>query len=82
MHDSDYVMACYTVIIYVANNIKKLHIMFDLNSGYIHNFYHDNQESIDDLFCQWIKPLLKYIDNFELIKEWKQIFDAAAYENN
>ena len=37
--------------------------MSDLYSGYIHNLYHDEQEIIDNLFFQYIKPLLKYIDN-------------------
>ena len=42
--------------------------MSDLHYGYIHNFYHDKQEIIDDLFCQYIKPLLKYIGHLALIQ--------------
>ena len=42
--------------------------MSDLYSGYINNFNRDKQESIDDLFYQCIKPLLKYIDHPTLIQ--------------
>ena len=50
MYDSEYVMACYTEITSLENTIKKLHIISDLRSGYIPNFYHNKQESIEDLF--------------------------------
>ena len=43
IHDSDFVMACYTAIIPVANTLKKLHIMADLDFGSIHNFYNYKQ---------------------------------------
>ena len=56
IHKSDFVMAFYIAIITVANIIKKLHILSDLNYGYIHNFYHDKQDIIDELFCQYINP--------------------------
>ena len=68
MHDSDYVMDCYTSITSALNTIKKLHIMSYFHSGYIHKFYHDKQEIIDDIFCQYIKPLIKYIDHIGLIQ--------------
>ena len=42
--------------------------MPDLNFGQIHNFYHDRQESNDDMFCQYIKPLFKNIDRTALNK--------------
>ena len=58
MHDSEYVMSCYTSITYVANTVKKLHIMSDLNYGHIHNFYHDKQDNFDDIFGQYHIPLL------------------------
>ena len=56
MHDSEYVMSCYTSITYVANTVKKLHIMSDLNYGHIHNFYRDKQESNDDIFFNTLNP--------------------------
>ena len=49
--------------------MKKFHIQSDLNSGYIHKFYHSKQDIIDELFCQYIKTLLKDIDNLALIQE-------------
>ena len=82
MHDSDFVMAFYTSINSVENTINKFHIVSDLNFGYIHNFYHDKQESIDYMFCQYIKPLLKDIDNTELIQEWKIYIYSGSYEKS
>ena len=57
-----------------------MHIQYDFHSSYIHNFYNDKQEIIDELFLKYIKPLFKNIDYPELFKEWKQNLDAAAYE--
>ena len=68
-HGSDYVMACYTKITSVANTIKKFHIMSYLHYGYIHDFYHDKQEIVYDLFCQYNKPLLRDINHPALIQE-------------
>ena len=82
MHYSDCVMGCYTEITSVENTIKKFHIMSDVHICYIHNFYHDKQEIIDELFCQYIKPLLKYIDDPVLIQERKQNIDSDANETN
>ena len=68
LHDSDFVISCYKEIPYVSNTINKLHIMSGLNFGYIHNLYHDKQVIIDDMFCQYIKPVLKYSYNPALIQ--------------
>ena len=57
-----------------------MHIHSDLNSGHVNNLYHEIQWIIDELFYQYIKPLLKYIDHPVLIKEWKQNLDTDAYE--
>ena len=80
IHESDLVMAWYTAIIFVANTIKKFHIMPDLNFGFIHNFYNCKQYSFRYLFCRYIKPLLKYISHTELIQEWNKNIDAVSYE--
>ena len=34
------------------------------------------------IFFKYIKPLLKDIDNPELIQKWKQNLDAADYEKS
>ena len=68
MHKSEFVIACYKEVASVANTTKKLHIQFELHSGYINNFYYDKQEIIDELFCQYIKLLLKYIDHHASIQ--------------
>ena len=69
MHKSDFVMDCYTSIPYVVKTINKLNIMSNVNFGYMHNFYHDKKDITDEMFCQYIKPLLKYIDYPALIQE-------------
>ena len=61
-------MDCYTEIISIANTINKLHIQSDLKYCYIHNFYHDKQEIIYELFCQYTKHLSKDIDDSILIQ--------------
>ena len=61
-------MACYTYITSIANTINKLNTMSNLNSVNIHDLYHNKQESIDDLFYKYIKPLLKDIDHPALNK--------------
>ena len=71
-------MDCYVEIPYIENNIKKLNIKTDMHSGYKHNLYHYKQEIIDEMFCQYIKPLFKNIDHPELIQERKQNIDADA----
>ena len=56
IHDSYHVMACYTAITSVENTINKLHIMYNFYSSYIHNLYHDKQESVDYLFFNTLNP--------------------------
>ena len=58
-----------------------MHIWSDFNSGCIHKLYHDEQDIIDEMFCQYIKPLFKDIDHTALIRKWKQNIDAAVYGN-
>ena len=52
----------------VANITKKLHIHYNLHTGYKHNFYNDIRENFDELFDQYHLPLLKYIDHPALIQ--------------
>ena len=68
IHKSEFLIACYKKIPYVVNTINKYHIHSYLHYGYIHNFYHDKQEIVDEIFCQYIKPLLKYIGHPTLIQ--------------
>ena len=58
----------YTEIYYAAKTIKKLHIQSDLNSGYIHKFYHDKKGHFIEMFYQYHLPILKYIDCPALIQ--------------
>ena len=65
---TDYVMACYTEIFSVANNIKKFHILYNLHYVYQKNFYHDKQKEIDKFFDEYHIPLLENIDHAALIQ--------------
>ena len=62
-------MACYTSITSVANNINKFHGVSDFYSGHTPKFDHDKQDIISQLFCRYIKPLLKDVDHPILIQE-------------
>ena len=73
-------MAGYTSIPSVVNTLKTLHIWSNFNFSYMRNLYRDKQDIVDELFCKYIKPLLKYIDNPALNKERKKNIDAAAYD--
>ena len=46
---SCFFMACYTEILYVSNTTKKLHIVSDFNSCYMHSFYNYKQDIIYEL---------------------------------
>ena len=48
----DFAMACTTSIYSVSNKIKKLHIQSDFYFVYNQNFYHDQQNIMDELFHQ------------------------------
>ena len=37
---------------------------------------------IDDLFIEYLVPVMDYFYHTALIEEWKQNIDAAAYEKN
>ena len=49
---------------------------------YKQDFYQTKESEIDDLFLEYIAPVIKYLENLALIKEWIQNIDAAAYEKN
>ena len=72
-------MACTIAISSVSNTIKKFHRKSNL-LFFQKNVYHDKQNIMDELFHQCHLPLLKYIDNTELITEWKQNIYYALYE--
>ena len=62
-------MDCFTVVSSVANTEKKINIHSYSHYGYIHNFYHDKQDIVDEPFLKYHRTLLKYIDYPSLIKE-------------
>ena len=72
---------CTTEISSVSNIIKKFKIQSDLHSVYQKNFYHDEQDIMDELFHQYHISLLKDIDHPELITEWETILILLIMKN-
>ena len=52
-----------------CSNFGKRTDLYVKNANHKEMIYHSKQDIIDELFCQYIKPLLKYIDNLALIQE-------------
>ena len=78
---TDFVMAKNTAISSVAKSLK-MHIQKNIHLIYKQEFYKDKQNEIYELFIEYLVPIMENIDHPELIKKWKQIIDAATYENN
>ena len=66
----------------VSNTLKQLHIRKNMHMTYKKDFYKTKQSEIDYLFLEYLVPLIKYLGHTELIKQWIQNLDAAAYEKN
>ena len=50
---------------------------------YKQDFYGINQKEIDDLFLEYLAPVIEYLEHPALIEEWIQKhLDAAAYKKN
>ena len=82
MHDSDHVMNCTTTIPSIPNMLNKLLLQYDLHSSYNQTRYIGEEEIIHNIFSPYDEPLLNYINNPELVQEWKLNLDGPGYENN
>ena len=49
---------------------------------YKQDFYNTKHKEIDDLFLEYLVPVMKDLEHPAFIKEWIQNLDAAAYKNN
>ena len=66
----------------VANTIKQLNIHKNMNITYKKEFYKTKQSEIDDLFMEYLFPVMKDLEHLELIKEWIKNIYADDYEKN
>ena len=78
--DKEFFMAKNKAIYSVANTTITLHIQKNMYLIYKQDFYIDKQKGIYKLFIEYLVPIMDDIDHPALIEEWKQKFDAAAYE--
>ena len=54
----------------VENTIKKLHIQKNMHLIYKQDLYKDKQKETDDLFIEYLVPIMEDIDHPALIGEW------------
>ena len=66
--ETDLVMKKNTAIFSVANTIKKLHIMSNLQSINRQNFYQHKQDEMDEIFDEYHITILKIIYHPALIE--------------
>ena len=60
----------------------KIHIKKNMHLIYKQEFYKDKRKEIDELFIEYLIPIMDGLDHPELIEGWKQHINDAAYENN
>ena len=65
---TDYDMIKNKAISAVANTIKQLHIQKNMYMKYKHDFYENKVKEIDDLFLEYLVPVMEYIEHPELIE--------------
>ena len=66
----------------IANNIKPLHIHKNMHITYKQDFYKTKQNEIDDLFLEYLVPVMKDLEHPAFIEEFIQNLDAAAYKKS
>ena len=66
--DTDFVMAKNKSIYSVAKTIKKLHIQKNMYLIYKQDLYKDKQKEIDELFIEYLAPIMDNIDHPALIE--------------
>ena len=49
---------------------------------YKQDYYEDKIREINEIFIDYLVPIMDDIDHPALIEEWKQNIDADSYENN
>ena len=64
-----FIMAKNIAISSVSNNINKFHIRSNFHSLYHQELYKYKQKEIDDLFIEYLVPVIGYLDHPAVIKE-------------
>ena len=59
-----------------------MHIQKNIHFIYKKNFYTDKQKELDELFIEYLVPIMDDLDHPELIEKWKKHIDADDYETN
>ena len=80
--DTDYVIKKNKAISSIENTIKYLHIQKNMHLIYRQDLYKDKQKEINELFIEYLIPIMGDLDHPTLIEEWKHNIDAAAHEKN
>ena len=66
--DTDFVMAKNKAIYAIANTIKTLYIQKNMYLIYKQDYYEDKLKEIDDLFIEYLVPIMDDIDHLALIE--------------
>ena len=66
--DKDYVMVKNKAISAVSKTINQLHIQKDMHMIYKLDFYKNEEKEIDNLFIEYIVPVMDDLDHPELIE--------------
>ena len=75
-------MTCINTIPSTSNTLKNLVVNKILHSSYIKREFNNKKEMIVNIFSEYVVPMLKDINQPELLQEWERNLDAAAYERN
>ena len=75
-------MICSTTITSTSNTLKNLAVNKSFHYSYIQREYNDKNETIINIFSEYVEPLLKDINHPALLQEWKINLDATEYERN
>ena len=71
------VMICSTRIPSTSNPLKNLAVNKSFHYSYIQREYNDKNETIINIFSEYVEPLLKDINHPALLQEWKINLDAT-----
>ena len=61
----------------ISNTIKQLNIHRNMHMTYKQDFYKTKLSEIDDLFLEYLLPVMKDLEHPALIKEWIQNIDET-----
>ena len=80
--NSDKLIIYFTTIPSTLNTMKNLAVNTHFCSSCIENELNNIKEDIINIFSEYVEPLMKEINQLELLQEWKINLDVANYERN